>query len=355
MRVLVTGGSGFIGSHVVDEMVEGGCEVRVLDNLSPAAHAVEPTYLNPGAEYIRGSVADPAVVADALSGVEAVAHLAARVGLGGDAASAVEYVWDNDLGTAVLLRALGEKGFAGRLVLASSVSVYGEGAYSCPDHGTVRPGPRLASDLAAGRFEPLCPSCGTNLDSAEVHEDAPLDPRSVYAATKAHQEHLCSVYARSVPVVLAILRYHNVYGPRMPRNTLYAGVASLWSSALSAGVAPRVFEDGNQRRDFVHVKDVAHATVLALSAEQDVTGAFNVASGTPTTIATVASAMAAAWAPRSCRAAPVVTGEYRLGDVRHVVGCADRASRVLGFNAEVTLADGMAEMARSEMRAPVEA
>jgi dTDP-L-rhamnose 4-epimerase len=360
VRVLVTGGAGFIGSHVVDELVVGGFEVRVLDNLSPAAHAIEPSYLNPRAEYVRGSVTEPDTVARAVAGVEAVAHLAARVGLGGDAASVVEYVTDNDLGTAVLLKALGAEGFGGRLVLASSMAVYGEGAYACASHGPVRPPPRLAEDLAARRFDPACLRCGTSLDPVEVDEETPLDPRNVYAATKAHQEHLCSAYARSEPVALSLLRYHNVYGSRMPRDTPYAGVASLWISALAAGLAPRVFEDGKQRRDFVHVRDVAHATVLALLADRAVTGAFNVASGKPTTIGEVACALAGAWRTRtpgpgrSPAPVPVVTGEYRLGDVRHIVAAAGRARRVLGFEAQITLADGMAEMVRAGMRASVD-
>lgn len=349
--VLVTGGAGFIGSHVVDELVEDGFSVRVLDNLSPAAHAFVPAYLNPAAEYVFGDVGARDTVVAALSGVDAVAHLAARVGLGGDAASMVEYVSDNDLGTAVLLGGLGESGFSGRLVLASSMAVYGEGAYACDVHGPQRPAPRSAADLEAGSFDPACARCGATLSFAEVGEDTPLDPRNVYAATKAHQEQLCSCYARSAPVSLAMLRYHNVYGPRMPRDTPYAGVASLWSSALAAGSAPRVFEDGGQRRDFVHVRDVAHATVLALLADPEVTGAFNVASGRPTTIGSVAVALAAGWGPEA--PAPVVTGEYRLGDVRHIVASADRARQVLGFDARVSLAEGMAEMAHAELRGPV--
>ncbi len=344
----MTGGAGFIGSHVVDELVASGITVRVLDNLSQAAHSGPPGYLNPASEYSFASVGDPEAVAPALDGVDAVAHLAARVGLGGDAASMVGYVTDNDLGTAVLLRGLGAAGFSGRLVLASSMAVYGEGKYSCGAHGSQRPVPRTQLDLAAGRFDPACPNCGATLEPAEVGEDTPLDPRNVYAATKAHQEHLCSAYARSAPVALAMLRYHNVYGPRMPRDTPYAGVASLWCSALVAGVAPRVFEDGRQRRDFVHVRDVAHATVCALLAGPEVSGAFNVASGHPVTIAEVAQALVNARGPGAPK--PVVTGEYRLGDVRHIVASAERARRVLGFEAQVSLAEGMAEMAHAPLR-----
>ncbi|MGH9073325.1 MAG: NAD-dependent epimerase/dehydratase family protein [Acidimicrobiales bacterium] len=348
---LVTGGAGFIGSHVVDELVALGVGVRVLDSLSPAAHASPPPYLNAGADYVFASVTDPAAVASAVAGVGAVAHLAARVGLGADAVDVVDYVTDNDLGTATLLGALGEMGFDGRLVLASSMAVYGDGAYSCPRHGQATPAPRLVEDLEAGRFDPFCPGCGAVLEPAEVDEGARADPRNVYAATKLHQEHLCTAFSRSGRSSLLALRYHNVYGPRMPRDTPYAGVASLWSSALASGVAPRVFEDGRQRRDFVHVRDVAHATVLALLADPEATGAINIASGTPSTIGDVAGALAATWGPTA--PAPVVTGEYRLGDVRHIVAAASRATEVLGFEAQVGLAEGMAELAQAGLRASV--
>ena len=201
------------------------------------------------------------------------------VGLGVDLGDLPDYVGHNDLATAQLLRALAAAGFAGRLVLASSMVVYGEGRYACPEHGVVRPGERRRADLDAGRFEPPCPRCGRTLVSHPVPEDAPPDPRSVYAATKLAQEHLCAVYGRETGVPVCALRYHNVYGPRMPRDTPYAGVASIFRSALAGGRAPRVFEDGAQRRDFVHVRDVARANVLALCGPVASQGAFNVASG----------------------------------------------------------------------------
>ncbi len=230
------------------------------------------------------------------------------VGLGVDIGDIADYVAHNDLGTAVLLRALAERGFRGRLVLASSMVVYGEGRYACPEHGIVRPPPRRAGDLEAGRFEPPCPVCGRGLDARAVPEDAPLDPRNVYAATKLAQEHLCAAFARETGATHTALRYHNVYGPRMPRDTPYAGVASIFRSALAAGDAPRVFEDGGQRRDFVHVRDVARANLLALT--EPVTGTFNVASGTPRTVLDMARALTRAVAPDR---EPVVTGRVASG------------------------------------------
>jgi dTDP-L-rhamnose 4-epimerase len=252
----------------------------------------------------------------------------------------------NDLGTAVLLRALAATGFSGRLVLASSMVVYGEGRYACPEHGIVRPPPRARADLDAGRFEPPCPVCGAPLEARAVPEDAPADPRNVYAATKLAQEHLCAAFARETGASYAALRYHNVYGPRMPRDTPYAGVASIFRSALAAGDDPRVFEDGGQRRDFVHVRDVARANLRAL--DGDVEGAFNVASGTPRTVLEMAEALTRAVAPDR---RPAVTGQWRAGDVRHVFADAGHAARTLGFSAGEDFEAGMREFASAPLRA----
>jgi dTDP-L-rhamnose 4-epimerase len=347
VKVLVTGGAGFVGSHVVDALLDDGAEVRTLDVLHPAAHAAEHDDLDPRAEHVRGDVRDEAVVARCLDGVDAVSHQAAMVGLGSDFSDVVDYVSHNDLGTAVLLRALARR--PRRLVLASSMVVYGEGRYACPRHGIVRPPPRAAADLAAGRFEPPCPSCGRPLEPRAVPEDAPVDPRNVYAATKLQQEHLCAAFARETGADLTILRYHNVYGPRMPRDTPYAGVASIFRSALAAGRAPRVFEDGAQTRDFVHVRDVARANLLALRARPAVNGTFNVASGVPRTVRDLAAALA--HAAGAAALAPVVSGEFRLGDVRHVFASAERARDVLGYEAAVPFEEGVAEFASAPLRA----
>ena len=345
--ILVTGGAGFIGSHVVDALLDAGHAVRVLDALLPAAHRTPPDYLDPRAEWIEGDVRDPATAARAVDGVAAVCHQAAMVGLGVDIGDIADYVGHNDLGTAVLLRALAARGFGGRLVLASSMVVYGEGRYACSTHGVVAPGPRRPADLDAGRFEPPCPACGRVLAPETVPEDAPLDPRNVYAATKLAQEHLCAAFARETGVPVTALRYHNVYGPRMPRDTPYAGVASIFRSALAAGAAPRVFEDGGQLRDFVHVRDVARANLLALTADEPVPGAFNVASGTPRSVLDMAASLAAAMDGP----APEVTGAWRGGDVRHVFASARRAEDGLGFTAREPFDDGMREFAAAPLRA----
>jgi dTDP-L-rhamnose 4-epimerase len=348
MHVLVTGGAGFIGSHVVDELLGLGHDVRILDNLHPLAWSRPPEGLDPRAELVEGDVRDAETVERALDGVDHVCHQAAMVGLGVDLGDIADYVAHNDLGTAVLLRALARRAFGGRLVLASSMVVYGEGRYACPEHGVVRPGPRDPADLEAGRFEPPCPACGRPLEPRSVPEDAPLDPRNVYAATKLQQEHLAAAFSRETGVPVTALRYHNVYGPRMPRDTPYAGVASIFRSALEAGRAPKVFEDGGQRRDFVHVRDVAHANVLALTAGDPVPGPFNVCSGTPRTVGDLAAALADAAGENAPR--PETTGDFRLGDVRHVFADATRARDVLGFSAQVPFAEGVAEFATARLR-----
>jgi dTDP-L-rhamnose 4-epimerase len=342
--ILVTGGAGFIGSHVVDALLDAGHDVRVLDVLLPAAHRERPGYLDARAEWIEGDVRDPDAVARAVDGVGAVSHQAAMVGLGTDIGDVADYVAHNDFGTAVLLQALAARGFTGRLVLASSMVVYGEGRYACPEHGVVRPPPRAPADLDAGRFEPPCPVCGAPLEPRAVPEDAPPDPRNIYAATKLAQEHLCASFARETGATVTALRYHNVYGPRMPRDTPYAGVASIFRSALAAGAAPRVFEDGGQLRDFVHVRDIAHANQLALESPP---GTFNVASGTPRTVGDMAHALTRAFEGPE----PQVTGEWRAGDVRHVFASAEAAAARLGFTAHEDFDAGMREFAAAPLRA----
>ncbi len=350
MRVLVTGGAGFVGSHVVDGLVGAGHQVRVMDVLHPAVHAVTPEYLNPRAELIRADATDQDAVTACVGDVDAVSHQAAMVGLGAGFDDVVEFVRHNDLGTAILLRALARSGFRGRLVVASSMVVYGEGRYRCPVDGPVTPGPRGVERLAAGLFDPPCPRCGRDLLPEPVAEGSPIDPRTVYAATKVHQEHLAWAFGRELGLPVTALRYHNVYGPRMPRDTPYAGVAAIFRSALEGGRPPQVFEDGRQLRDFVHVRDVARANLLAMEAEPAPAGAFNVASGEPHTVGEMAAALSRAFGPDAPR--PDVTGRHRPGDVRHVFASTVRAEEVLAFRAQVGFEPGMAEFATAPLRAP---
>ena len=350
MKVLVTGGAGFIGSHVVEALLERGAIVRVVDSLAPSVHGRQPAAgveLDPRVELIVGDLTDPGVARRAVAGVDAVCHQAAKVGLGVGFGDVTGYVAGNATATAVLLEALWRNDFAGRLVLASSMVVYGEGFARCSAHGLVRPGARADTELAAGRWEPRC-ACGEPVGWVAVDESSPTDPRNVYAATKLHQEHLCGLWGRSAGATVVALRYHNVYGPRMPRDTPYAGVASIFRSALAAGRPALVFEDGGQTRDFVHVRDVARANVLALTAAV-APGAYNVASGTPHSVLDMAVALTDAFGPDAPR--PEVRGGWRPGDVRHIVASPRRAAEDLGFVAEIGFEEGMTEFARAPQRA----
>ena len=346
MRVVVTGGAGFIGSHVVDALAARGHDLTVIDSLSPTVHAAPPDYLNPSARYVTADVCDAAMLERELRGADAVAHHAAVVGLGAGTMDGPVFAQTNDVGTAQLLRAALRQRVP-RLVLASSMVVYGEGAYRCRRDGPQRPAPRREADLAAGRFDPVCPRCGDALDPEAITEGAPLDPQSVYAATKVHQEHLAFVAMREGGPAVTALRYHNVYGPRTPRDTLYAGVASIFRSQIATNGAPRVFEDGAQRRDFVHVRDVADANTRAIERATPAVGAFNIGSGVPRTILELASALSAALGGR----APVVTGEYRIVDVRHIFASSAKADRELELGPRVSFSDGLRELAASPMRA----
>lgn len=352
MRLLVTGGAGFIGSRVVASALAQGWQVRVLDSMDPAVHRNAPV-LPDGVELVAGSVTDPATVERALLGIDAVSHQAAKVGLGVDFQDAPDYVNANVQGTAVLLAAMDRAGVSS-MVLASSMVVYGEGAYRDSSGTLVRPGPRSLRDLHNGVFDPRHPESGELLVPDLVNEDAVLDPRNVYATSKLAQEHLAANWARESGGRAIALRYHNVYGPGMPRNTPYAGVASIFRSALSRGEAPKLFEDGGQRRSFIHVDDIASANLTALHEAQRADSqlpeaafrAYNVGSEQVHTVGDLADALAA----ESNGPAPVCTGEFRLGDVRHITASSARIRTELGWRESWNFATGMAEFAQAPLR-----
>ena len=343
MRVLLTGAAGFIGSRVGAALQAAGHDVVGVDVLLPAAHG-------PGAVLPDGcqrvDVREAEALAPLLAGVDLVCHQAAMVGAGVDAADAPAYGSHNDYATTVLLAQMFAAGVR-RLVLASSMVVYGQGQYACPDHGLVDPLPRRRADLDAGAFEHRCPACGLPVTWRLVDEDAPLRPRSLYAASKTAQEHYALAWSESSGGSVVALRYHNVYGPGMPRDTPYSGVAAIFRSSLEKGESPRVYEDGGQMRDFVHVDDVAAANLAAATGERDGFTAVNVCSGRPISILEVATALSDA---RGGAPSPVITGQNRSGDVRHIVADPARAEQVLGFRAAVDPRDGLREFAFAPLR-----
>ena len=342
MRVLLTGAAGFIGSRVGAALRDAGHDVVGVDFLLTAAHGSDPQ-LPPGCHHV--DVRDGPTLAPLLAGVDVVCHQAAMVGAGVNAADAPAYGSHNDFATTVLLAQMFAAGVR-RLVLASSMVVYGQGRYACPDHGPVDPLPRRRADLDAGIFEHRCPLGGEQLHWRLVDEDAALRPRSLYAASKTAQEHYALAWSEATGGSVVALRYHNVYGPGMPRDTPYSGVAAIFRSSLERGEPPRVFEDGGQMRDFVHVDDVAAANVAAL-ADHDGFTAVNVCSGRPIAIGEVAAALCAA---RDGAMSPVVTGQYRSGDVRHIVADPARAAEVLGFRAMIDPRDGLHQFAFAPLR-----
>lgn len=347
MRVLLTGSAGFIGTAVGAALEVAGHDVVRVDAMLGQAHGTA----DPPAGTHRRDVREAAGWTDLLAGVDAVCHQAAVVGAGVAVADLPAYAGHNDLGTAALLAAMHAAGVA-RLVLASSMVVYGEGRYACAEHGEQTPPPRGRAALDAGDFENHCPVCGAVLAWALVEEDARLDPRSSYAVSKLAQEQYAAAWVRQADASTVALRYHNVYGPGMPRDTPYSGVAAMFRSSLERGEAPQVFEDGGQVRDFVHVDDVARANLAALeSVVAQRPGryiAYNVASGHPVTIREVAE-LVGSGVEGGVR--PEVTGGYRLGDVRHIVASPQRARAGLGFTAEVPPDDGLRAFATAPLRA----
>jgi dTDP-L-rhamnose 4-epimerase len=349
VRVLLTGSAGFIGGAVARRLQARGDEVVRVDAMIPQAHGAA----EPPSDTHRHDVRDADGWAELLAGVDVVCHQAAMVGAGVRVADLPDYAGHNDLGTAVLLAAMHEAGVH-RLVLASSMVVYGEGRYACPVHGPQVPPPRATAALDAGDFDNHCDTCGQSLDWELVGEEAPLDPRSSYAASKLAQEHYAAAWARQAQGSVVALRYHNVYGPGMPRNTPYSGVAAMFRSAVEQGRAPTVFEDGAQMRDFVHVDDVARANLVGIDAVAATDpsrapglAAYNVCSGTPITIREVADLVVAG---TGSGLVPEVTGDYRPGDVRHIVASPQKAARELGFRAEVQPSRGLQEFATAPLR-----
>ncbi len=348
-RVLVLGGAGFVGSHLVDALVERGHTVRVLDALVPQVHGSQPygpdgrpRYVNPAAEFIRADIADGPLLREALAGVEVVFHEAAEVGVAQSMYEIVRYTRANTLGTAVLLELLAvDRGAVEKVVVASSMSIYGEGAYTCPEHGRVYPPLRPEAQLQARIWEMTCPICGHTVAPAATAESKPLFPTSVYAITKRDQEELSLTLGRAYGIPTVALRYFNIYGPRQALSNPYTGAAAIFSSRLLNDKPPLLYEDGRQLRDFVHVRDIVQANLLAMESPTADYQAINIGTGRPTPIGRVADLLAAGLGKPI---APEVTGRFRVGDIRHCYADIGLAQQVLGYAPQVSFEEGLQDL-----------
>src|SRR3954452_20616826 len=342
-RVLVTGGAGFIGSHAADALLAAGYNVRVLDNLTPQADGPSrrgPDYLDRDAELMIGDVTDPAAVDRALRDVDMVLHLASTVGVGQSMYDIASYVRNNEVGTAVLLEALAKRPVA-RLVVASSMSIYGEGLCEDKAHVPFCPGERSAPQLRAGRWE-LEDADGEPLRPLPTPETKQPSLSSVYALNKYAQERLCLMVGKAYGISTAALRFFNVYGPRQALSNPYTGVLAIFAARLLNGRSPMVFEDGQQRRDFVHVHDVAQACRLALESKID-GEVLNVGSGQSRSILSIANDLAGVMGRRDLK--PHITGKYRAGDIRHCFADIEKSRRLLNFAPRVEFTDGLEGLA----------
>jgi dTDP-L-rhamnose 4-epimerase len=342
MRILVTGGAGFIGSHLVQRLRERGDDVVVLDALEAQVHDGHTPSLPPGVSFVHGNVGDADIVGRALAGVDAVVHLAAAVGVGQSMYEIAEYVRQNTMATATFVeRLVAQPRRPSRLVVASSMSIYGEGEYACAEHGAVAPPPRPEMQLLERRWECLCPMCGRELRAQGTRETKPLIPTSIYAITKRDHEEICLVTGAAYGIPTVALRFFNVYGPGQALSNPYTGVAAIFASRLLNERPPVVFEDGLQSRDFVYVSDIVNGILLALESDDAVGKAVNLGTGRPTTINEVAAVLSRGL---GVELEPERTGQYRAGDIRHCFADPGLAEQVLGFKARVSLEDGMARL-----------
>lgn len=343
-RILLTGGAGFIGSHVTDLLLASGYDVRVLDNLTPQVHGHEcerPDYLNADAELVIGDIRDHDTVESALRGIDGVIHLAASVGVGQSMYDIASYVEVNELGTAVLLQALSKRPVS-RLVVASSMSVYGEGLARSGNGQFVNPEPRSSAQLKRAAWE-LVDDNGKPLAPVPTPESKLPSLSSVYALNKYAQEQMALIVGKAYGIDAVALRFFNVYGPRQALSNPYTGVLAIFASRLLNNRPPLVFEDGLQRRDFVHVRDVAQAVKLALETEQGAGQIFNVGSGVSRTILSIAEDLARIVGKPQIK--PHVTGKYRAGDIRHCFCDISLSQRELGFSPGISFEDGLSELA----------
>jgi dTDP-L-rhamnose 4-epimerase len=346
MRILVTGGAGFIGSHLVDALIAAGHAVQVLDSLEPqvhGAHEHRPDYLNPAAEYIWGDIRDRAILCRVVGNAEIIFHEAAMVGVGQSMYQIHRYMDVNTLGTANLLDILvNDTHHVRKLIVASSMSIYGEGAYECSRHGRIYPRMRPNDQLARRDWEMRCPHCSETVRPVPTGELKPLHSTSIYAISKKDQEEMCLCVGRAYRIPTVALRYFNVYGTRQSLSNPYTGVAAIFSSRLLNDKPPLIFEDGLQSRDFVNVSDIVQANMLAMERDAGDYDSFNIGTGRPISIRDVAHVLSAAL---NKEIEPSIVGKFREGDIRHCIADISRARNTLGYEPRVSFEQGMRELA----------
>ena len=345
-QVLITGGAGFVGSHVADGLLLAGHRVRVLDELNPQVHpgGQRPTYLSPEVELVVGDVRDPKILRQVLPDVDVIYHFAATVGVGQSMYEISRYMSVNTQGTAELLQAILDLKLAPeKLVVASSMSIYGEGRYLCPQtERSVHPSVRSLKQLRASRWELECEECGAVLVPAPTGEDKPSEINSMYALSKRDQEELCMIFGRTYGLPVTALRFFNIYGTRQSLSNPYTGVAAIFASRMLNGQAPLIFEDGEQMRDFVSVHDIVRANLLAMERPESNGQVINIGSGQPISIRRVAEILARSL---GVDLEPVITHKYRAGDIRHCYADISRARQLLGYEPQVTHEAGFLELA----------
>lgn len=344
MKILVTGGAGFIGQHLIRQLLTNGHEVAILDNFSPQVHAGRelPRDLAPHVQLIHASVTDSAILQSALAGTEILVHLAAETGTGQSMYEVERYNQVNISATAQVFHILSNdpKRTVRKVVTASSRAIYGEGAYRCADHGTVFPLARTTALLSAGQFEPVCPRCTGPVKPIPTREDAPFQPTSFYGLTKQVQEQMTLIFAAALGICGIGLRYQNVYGPGQSLKNPYTGILAIFSSLARAGKEIQVFEDGRESRDFVYVADVVEATTRCIEADLPSTATYNVGSGVGTAVIDVARRIAAHYGDNS---RVRISGAYRLGDIRHNIADLDKLRAEVGYEPKWSFPDGLAQ------------
>ncbi|ADQ67270.1 nucleoside-diphosphate-sugar epimerase [Halogeometricum borinquense DSM 11551] len=344
-NVLVTGGAGFVGSHIVDELVASGYDVTVVDNLTEQVHDDEPDYLNDEAEYVWGDVRDRELMTELLEEADVLNHQASAVGVGQSMYEIEKYVEVNTLATARILDIIVNEDISlEKIVVASSMSIYGEGAYHCPEEDTLHyPSLRGSETMAEGQWEHVCPDCGTELEPIATSEKKPRESTSVYAISKKDQEELTLSVARSYDIPAVALRYFNIYGSRQALGNPYTGVCAIFSSRIKNDNPPLIFEDGEQTRDFIHISDIARANRLAMERDEAEDVALNLGTGNPKTITEIAETLIDLYG-KSDELEPEIANDFRQGDIRHCYADTSRAAELLDFKPSVTFEEGMREL-----------